>query len=89
MRIPIKAAKDLAKAYDLSHVVILAYHEDTNTEHVVTYGRTVEQCSQSADFGNTLKTALGWPESLHAQPSRVKKLKARIAELEKQLEERA
>ncbi len=86
MRIPVQALKDIAAKYDLTHIVMLAYHPDDQTNHVVTYGKSVEDCSQAADFGNKLKDALGWPESLHAQPSRVKKLESQIASLEAQLE---
>ena len=74
MRIPIERLKELAKQYDLTHIVMLAYHPDDQTNHVVTYGKSIEDCAQAADFGNKLKDALGWPEALHAQPSRVKKL---------------
>jgi hypothetical protein len=74
MRIPVQVLKDIAKKYDLTHIVMLAYHPEAATNHVVTYGKSVEDCSEAADFGNTLKTSLGWPEALHQQPSRVKKL---------------
>ncbi|MCW7071882.1 MAG: hypothetical protein OCU12_06125 [Methanophagales archaeon] len=87
MKIPIKALKDLAQKYELSHVIVLAHDCNGKTDHIATYGRTLEQCSQAADFGNTLKDALGWPASLHKQPSRVRRLQKRIKELEKELEE--
>ena len=79
-RLPIKALKDLAKAQGLSHVILFAFDGERN--HVVTYGQTVEECSQAADFGNTLKKVLGWPESLMAQPPRVKRLEQKVKELE-------
>ena len=82
-RIPIKSLKDLAEAQGLSHAILFAFDGERN--HVVTYGQTVEECSQAADFGNTLKKELGWPESLTAQPSRVKRLEAEIKNLEELL----
>ena len=82
-RIPISAAKDLAKRFGQTHVVI--FTSDDKTQHVVTYGRTAEQSGQAADAGNRLKRALGWPDDLHQQPSRVRRLQARIKELEAQL----
>lgn len=82
MRIPIKALKELAKKYNLSHVILFAHHPDSKDDHIVTYGKSVEDCAQAAQFGNLLKDYIGWPEKLHAQPHRVKKLQARIAELE-------
>lgn len=83
-RIPISAAKKFCKENDCREVIILAW--DGELTHVLTYGKTIEDCDRAAQAGNRLKTALGWPESLTAEPSRVKKLKARIAELEAELE---
>lgn len=79
-KVPIKALKELSKAYNLDHVIVFA--TEGNMQHIATYGRTSDECSEAADFGNMLKDALGWPESLHQQPSRVRKLEARIRELE-------
>ena len=74
-RIPILAASDIAKAHDCRQVIVLAW--DGKRTHVVTYGKTVEDCQQAADGGNRVKRALGWPESLcNEEPSRVAKLKA-------------
>lgn len=84
-RIPIKVVREFARKYSLTHVVMLAH--DGERDHVVTYGKTIEQCSQAADFGNKLKDDLGWPKSLHAQPSRVKKLEKKIKILEDELSE--
>lgn len=83
MRIPIERMKELAKQYDLSHIILFAHQGNGNMHHIVTYGKTVEGCGQAADFGNKLKEALGWPEELLCeQPSRVKRLKKQIIELE-------
>jgi len=89
MRIPIEVLKEIAKKYGLSHIIMLAHQDLVGPvvkDHVVTYGRTVEQCSEAADFGNKLKDALGWPESLRTQPSRVLKLQKRIKELEEEID---
>ena len=83
MRIPIKDVKELSKKCSLSHCIVFGW--DGKNQQIATYGRTIEACSQAADFGNTMKTKLGWPESLHAQPSRVRKLQNRIKELEIEL----
>lgn len=79
-KIPIKALKELSKKYGLDHVIVFA--TEGKTQYVATYGRTIEECSEAADFGNKMKDALGWPESLHQQPSRVRALQKRIKELE-------
>ena len=85
MRIPIKAAKELASKYGLSHVIIFAHQREPYLDHIVTFGHSLEECEQAAQFGNTLKDALGWPENLKSQPSRVRKLQKRIKELEDQI----
>lgn len=79
-RIPIKAARNFAAKHGLMQVIIFGYDGDLN--HVVTYGKTTEQAGQAADFSNRLKTLMGWPDSLHAQPSRVRRLQKRVKELE-------
>ena len=85
MKVPVKALRDMSKANGLKRSILFAW--DGNAHHVVTWGDTVDGCSQAADFGNKMKEALGWPESLHAQPLRVKKLEKRIQELEAQLKQ--
>lgn len=71
-RIPIKAAKDVADKYNLKQVILCVW--DGELTHVVTYGKTLEDCSQAACGGNNIKRALGWPEELcQAEPSRVKR----------------
>jgi len=84
MKIPIKALKELSKQYGLNHVVVFA--TDNNNQHIATYGKSTEQSGQAADFGNTMKSVLHWPDSLQAQPSRVRKLQAEIKELKTKLE---
>lgn len=70
-RIPIKAAVDIAKKYDQSQVIIVTFEKDTGKCHVVTYGRSLEDCKQAAKGGNFVKRALGWPEEMcNAKPAR-------------------
>ncbi len=77
--IPIATAKRVAKEYDKDQVIILTWDKAFNKTHVTTFGKTVEDCDQAAQGGNTLKEALGWPESMRLdEPSRVTKLKAEI-----------
>lgn len=75
-RIPIKAAKDFAKQFGLAQVIIVAWEVDEKARcaqtHVVTYGKTKEDCVQAAEGGNKVKKALGWPDSLNAMPARMK-----------------
>lgn len=85
-KIPIKTVKQLANETKQDLVIVFAIDSDGTTQNIATWGRSVEECSRAADWGNKMKDKLGWPESLHAQPSRVRKLQARIKELEAMLE---
>lgn len=85
-RIPIKAVKQLGQ--DTGQDIVIVYGlEPDGTENVATWGRTIDDCSRAADWGNKLKDKLGWPESLHQQPSRVRKLQQKVKELEAALME--
>jgi hypothetical protein len=79
---PIKAIEKLGREQDCRQIIVLAW--DGELTHIVTWGKTIDDCSQAADGGNMLKEKWGWPEC-NDQPSRVRKLQARIAELEKML----
>jgi len=87
MRIPIKALKEIAKKYSLSHIILFAYHPNSKEHHIASYGKSLEGCSQAADFSNTLREALGWPEALLVQPSRVKKLQVEVEGLKELLKQ--
>lgn len=71
LRIPISAAKEIADRYGQNQVVVVTFDKSTGLTHVVTYGKSVEECTQAAEGGNFVKRALGWPESLcNAKPKR-------------------
>ncbi len=73
MRVPIKAVREFGQKFGMSHVIIFATEKDGGKRSwVSTWGRDKYQCGEAADFGNRLKDSLGWPFSLHAQPSRVR-----------------
>lgn len=79
-RIPISAAKKFAVDNDCRQVVIAAW--DGDLIHVVTYGKTIEDCDQAALAGERYKKALGWPETLNSEPSRVRTLRSALAKSE-------
>jgi hypothetical protein len=87
-RIPIKAAKEFAKAQGLDQVIVLGYSRANNLTHVTTYGRTVEDCSQAAMGGNAIKKEiLNWPDALcRSAPPRAKRKGAKT--LQQYLKER-
>lgn len=87
MRIPIKLVKQLGNDTKQDIVIVFALDSDGETTHVATWGRSIDDCSRAATWGNNMKDKLGWPESLHAEPSRVRALQKRIKELEAQLEQ--
>ena len=84
MNIPIKALRELSKKYGYDHIICFATKE--KMQYVATYGKTIQACDEAAQFGDKMKDGLGWPESLHAAPSRVRSLQKRVKELEAQLE---
>lgn len=74
-RIPITAAKRVAQEHGCRQVIILAW--DGERTHVVTYGKTIDDCRQAAEGGNDLKRVLGWPEELcNAKPARLRRKEA-------------
>lgn len=82
-RIPVKSAKAFADALKCTQVIIAAW--DGERTHIVTYGKSKEDCAQAALGGNKIKAALGWPKDLNAEPSRIKGLLEKIEELEGRL----
>jgi hypothetical protein len=74
-RLPIQDAKEIAQKRGLRQVILLAW--DGERSHVVTYGKSVEDCDQAAQGGEKMKKLMGWP-NWEAQPSRVKKLAAQL-----------
>jgi hypothetical protein len=54
--------------------------------HVVTWGRSVEDCAAAAAFGNELKKKWGWPDDTIVEPTRVKKLQDEVVRLTRALE---
>lgn len=83
-RIPISAAKSIADKYGCRQVIVLAFDPKGRT-HIITYGKTADDCAQAAEGGNILKQKWGWPEC-NDQPSRVKKLEAKVEELRNALD---
>lgn len=71
-RLPIKIARDIGKKSDLKQVIIIAW--DGTLTHVVTWGKTLDDCIGAAAAGNAYKVALGFPpEKCKDMPARAKK----------------
>jgi len=77
--IPISAARSFAETHVLRQVIICAW--DGKNTHVVTYGKSIEDCDQAALGGDKIKAALGWPEDVNCVPSRVKALRSSLTTL--------
>ena len=72
-RIPIKIATQISKEYGQTQVIIVTWDKANNRQHVVTYGKSMEDCKQAARGGNFVKKARGWPdEECNAVPARAK-----------------
>jgi hypothetical protein len=83
-RIPIKALREFAQGLKLHQAILMAW--DGERSHVVTWGKTLVDCDQAAHGGNLMKKTMGWPDATQTEPSRVRKLLARIKELEAELQ---
>jgi hypothetical protein len=72
--IPINWGKKIAEELGYTQVIIHGYDGETGMQCVTTYGKTVSDCENAAEGGNTIKKLLGWPEELcNAKPKRSKK----------------
>lgn len=77
-KIPVAAAREIANKFVCRQVILLAW--DGELTHIVTYGKSVDDCAHAAAGGNMLKQKWGWPEC-NDQPSRVRKLEEALKEL--------
>ena len=77
--IPISSLKKISEEFGYDHIIMFC--TAGKEQFIATYGKNIEQCDQAAQFGDKLKDAMGWPESLHAMPSRVHALQTQIADL--------
>ena len=81
-RMPVKSAKEVADKYCCRQVIICAW--DGDLTHVVTYGKSQEDCAQAAIGGALMKKTMEWPEKFWGkEPKHVAKLKEQIEELKK------
>lgn len=85
-KVPISAAKEIAKKYGKDQVIIVTWEKETGGETVTTYGSTLNYCEQAALGGNFVKKALGWPNELtEAKPARQIKREQLITTLKKRI----
>jgi hypothetical protein len=86
-KIPIKAVKDFANKYGYDQIIIIGFDQSNDTTSVATYGKTAEDCAQSATAGNFIKEEiLNWPKNLcKAEPNRIKKMKNEITRLKSEI----
>ena len=85
-RIPISAAKSIAKQYEYSQVVIVARAVgERGGEHVTTYGIDKANCDVAARVGRFFKYKLmGWPDT---EPLTDPEPKTRCAECDNSVNE--
>ena len=77
-RIPIQDAKEIAVRRGCRQVILLAW--DGERTHVVTYGKSIEDCDQAAQGGEAMKKVMGWP-NWESRPRRVEKLRGLVQRL--------
>lgn len=58
-RIPITAAKELAKKYNYTQIIIVGFNGDIGGYHVTTYGTDKRHCKEAALGGDFVKKAIG------------------------------
>ena len=61
-KISIKKIKEVRESLELSHLVIYGVDED-GVKHIATHGKTIKDAKEAAEFGNTMRGKLSWPES--------------------------
>lgn len=58
-QIPVSAAREIAKKYDKSIVIINAWDPEHGLLHTTTWGRNKEECGWAAEGGKISAKALG------------------------------
>jgi len=77
-RLPIQAAKDIAKKYDQAQVILVTLDKGSNLIHTVSYGVSLKDCEEAALGANMVRKALGFPEKdCQAVPARVRRKAAK------------
>lgn len=71
-RLPIKAAKDVARTYDQAQVLLVTWDEKSKLMHSVSYGKTAKDCEQAVMGINLIRKTLGFPNDVcRLLPNRV------------------
>lgn len=70
-KLPIRVARDVAKEYGQTQVIVVCWDKEAHLTHTVSYGVTVDDCRQAAQGANLVRQALGFPDKYcHAKPIR-------------------
>lgn len=73
MNIPFEAVQKLAEEFGLTRAILFA-HDPSGKDHIVTWGASTIDSSNAAEFGNSLKRVMGWPDSLQCTSPKIEKL---------------
>lgn len=60
-KVPVEVAEKFLKENGFDMVVVMAYTKDDDMRHVLSYGKTKEDCKNAAKSANWVKAALGFP----------------------------
>lgn len=77
--IPVWDVAMLASKFKLDRVVVVGYKDREGTVHLVTWGKTLEDCKQAAESGNYIRDIIGISRR---EPKRVQYLEGLAAENE-------
>jgi len=58
-KIPITVAKEIAKKYNFTQVIITAFNGEVGGYHVTTYGTNKEECKQADAGGEFVRKSIG------------------------------
>jgi len=74
-----------AQSLGFTQAILFGHAQECGTV-ITTWGIDAERSAQAAKGGNTIKEGWGWPEDTIVESEKVKALRARIAELEDELD---
>lgn len=84
-RVPIAVARRVAAETGATQVVLILRCSEQlepgvghDVTHVVTYGKSLQDCALAAEAGNNVKRWMGWPDEMcHDVPARVRRMQKR------------
>lgn len=70
-KVPVDALKNFCIRHKIDQAVLYCFDSVEKTQHMITYGSTIDGSSRAADIGNKIKELAGWDETLYDHPPTV------------------